>query len=80
MSFACGLGSKPGPWGGQWLKQHLAQLPQDEPNYAWSFELISPENGLAFGDGQHICEVSFDWLMYRNHRAVLGRVRGSLRL
>ncbi|MEX2093424.1 MAG: class I mannose-6-phosphate isomerase [Pirellulales bacterium] len=61
-----------GPWGGQWLKQHLAQLSQDEPNYAWSFELISPENGLLFGDGRHMCEVSFDWLMYRDHRAVLG--------
>ena len=50
----------------------LCSLPQEEPNYAWSFELITPENGLAFDDGQHICEVSFDWLMYRNHHAVLG--------
>jgi mannose-6-phosphate isomerase class I len=63
---------EPGPWGGQWLKKQLAQLPQNEPNYAWSFELISPENGLAFSDGQNVCELSFDWLMYRNHRAVLG--------
>ncbi len=63
---------EPGPWGGQWLKKQLPQLPQNEPNYAWSFELIAPENGLAFGDGQHICELSFDWLMYRKHRAVLG--------
>jgi len=63
---------EPGPWGGQWLKTELRQLPQDEPNYAWSFELISPENGLAFNDGRHLCEVSFDWLMYCNHRAVLG--------
>jgi mannose-6-phosphate isomerase class I len=63
---------EPGPWGGQWLKTRLAELPQDEPNYAWSFELISPENGLVFGDGNYVSEVSFDWLMYRNHRAVLG--------
>ena len=63
---------EPGPWGGQRLKCQLLQLPQDEPNYAWSFELISPENGLAFDDGRHVCEISFDWLMYRNHRAVLG--------
>ncbi|HMO16303.1 MAG TPA: class I mannose-6-phosphate isomerase [Pirellulaceae bacterium] len=61
-----------GPWGGQWLKSHVAELPQDEPNYAWSFEMISPENGIALGDGQHLCEVSFDWLMYRDHHAVLG--------
>ena len=63
---------EPGPWGGQRLKSQLLQLPQDEPNYAWSFELISPENGLAFDDGRHTCEISFDWLMYRNYRAVLG--------
>ena len=63
---------EPGPWGGQWLKKRLPQLSQDVPNYAWSFELISPENGLAFSDGQYLLEVSFDWLMYRNFREVLG--------
>lgn len=63
---------EPGPWGGQWLKRHLDQLPQDVANYAWSFELITPENGIAFQDGVHQIEVSFDWLMYRNSSAVLG--------
>lgn len=63
---------EPGPWGGQWLKQQLTELPQDEPNYAWSFELIVPENGIAFCDSRYVCEVSFDWLMFRNHRNVLG--------
>ena len=47
-------------------------LPQEEPNYAWSFELIVPENGIAFTDGRHSCEVSFDWLMYWRHCEVLG--------
>ncbi len=61
-----------GPWGGQWLKARLPQLPQEEVNYAWSFELITPENGIAFGDGEHQCEVSFDWLMYAHRDAVLG--------
>lgn len=61
-----------GPWGGDWIKQHLSGLPQDVPNYAWSYELITPENGLLLGDGRHLVEISFDWLMYRNHRAVLG--------
>jgi mannose-6-phosphate isomerase class I len=61
-----------GPWGGTWIKDHVAQLPQDVPNYAWSFELITPENGIAFGDGRHVVELSFDWLMYHNHRAILG--------
>lgn len=61
-----------GPWGGQWLKQRLPSLSQDEPNYAWSFELIVPENGIAFSDGRYQCEVSFDWLMYYRHCEVLG--------
>jgi mannose-6-phosphate isomerase class I len=61
-----------GPWGGDWIREHISQLPQDVPNYAWSFELITPENGIMFGDGRHLFELSFDWLMYRNHRAILG--------
>lgn len=63
---------EPGPWGGQWLKQKLLALPQNEPNYAWSFELIVPENGVTFGDGRYSCEVSFDWLMYYRNEQVLG--------
>ncbi len=63
---------EPGPWGGQWLKRHIPELPQDAPNYAWSFELITPENGLLVEDGC-LVEFSFDWLMYRAHEAVLGQ-------
>lgn len=63
---------EPGPWGGQWLKKRVPQLPQDAPNYAWSFELIAPENGLLLEHQGLLLECSFDLLMFHAYRAVLG--------
>ena len=63
---------EPGPWGGQWMKEKFSGFAPDTPNLAWSFELITPENGLAFSSGGRLLEAAFDWLMFQDHRAILG--------
>ncbi|HET8846246.1 MAG TPA: class I mannose-6-phosphate isomerase, partial [Ktedonobacteraceae bacterium] len=52
----------PGAWGGQWMKGYM-HLDPNKPNYAWSYELITPENGILFHDGKLHLEVPFELLM-----------------
>ncbi|AOW10276.1 ROK family protein [Flavobacterium gilvum] len=62
-----------GVWGGNWMKEHFEDLNQEEVNYAWSFELITPENGIIFEGNNNLLEVSFDFLMFRDNKKVLGK-------
>lgn len=63
---------EPGPWGGRWIMDHIPQTARGVSNYAWSFEMIAPENGLMLESDGLLLEVSFDFLMYRNSRSILG--------
>ncbi|MGA6118450.1 class I mannose-6-phosphate isomerase [Sphingobacterium anhuiense] len=61
-----------GVWGGQWMKDHLTGIDQSAKNYAWSFEMIVPENGLSLKFNDLLLEISFDQLMFTESKNVLG--------
>jgi mannose-6-phosphate isomerase class I len=62
-----------GAWGGNWMKERIEGLNKEEVNYAWSFEMIVPENGLVFESDGQLLEIAFDWLMMERAKEVLGQ-------
>ena len=61
----------PGPWGGKFMQGHMG-LDPEAPNFAWSFEMIVPENGIMIEKNNITLEFSFDCLMYMQNNNVLG--------
>tara|TARA_Y100001970_G_scaffold276701_1_gene379797 strand:- start:228 stop:2051 length:1824 start_codon:yes stop_codon:yes gene_type:complete len=61
----------PGPWGGKFMQGHMG-LDPEKPNFAWSFELIAPENGVVIKSGEDILEFSFDFIMFQENKNMLG--------
>ncbi len=70
---------EPGVWGGHWMKERFKQLNQEVPNYAWSFEMIVPENGLVFESDGILLEVSFDMLMFQERENILGKAANKFK-
>ena len=64
---------EPGVWGGVYMRDHFDGLNRDVENLAWSFELMTRENGLILeSDGLRL-EFAFEFLMYAHARDILGR-------
>jgi len=61
----------PGPWGGKYMQGHMG-LDPEQPNFAWSFELITPENGIVLESSGVQLEFSFDFLMFQENNRILG--------
>jgi mannose-6-phosphate isomerase class I len=63
----------PGVWGGRRLQELVPGLPAEWPNCAWGFEVIAPENTVAFDIAGIPIYVAFDLMMHFEAERVLGK-------
>ncbi|CAF2725302.1 unnamed protein product [Rotaria sp. Silwood2] len=62
-----------GAWGGQWLKSICTDISKLSKNYAWSFEMITSENGIILSDkNNHLLEFSWDLFYSSQANRILG--------
>ena len=54
------------------MQGHMG-LDPNQPNFAWSFEMIVPENGIIVEKNKKRLEFSFDFIMYQENKNVLGK-------
>lgn len=66
----------PGVWGGDWMKDHF-DLPENDSNYAWSFDGVPEENSLLFDFDGDLVQTPAINLVFSKPRELLGdRVHG----
>jgi mannose-6-phosphate isomerase class I len=61
----------PGPWGGQWMRNHFA-LPDGPANYAWCFDCVPEENSLVLRFGSREFELPALTLVHHQSQNLLG--------
>lgn len=61
----------PGVWGGQWMKE-VCNLPENNTNYAWSFDGVPEENSVALQFGQDIINLPAQDIVQFYPRQLMG--------
>lgn len=62
---------KPGVWGGNWMKEKF-NLPENNSNYAWSFDGVPEENSLNFSFGDITVQSPASNLVLYHPRKLMG--------